>query len=764
MPTDAVLFVSPDGRKLQGVASALADRGYTVCWAQSVDQARGEIADLGNLSAVVVDSSLDRESADFVSVHGSVARVVSTVRGRSRRDSGRVSVFLALASVSTEVSHLMHPFGISDYFAPDEDGDDFVSGRIHAAVRGDRSPRRPPFYRALREAYEDRTYSWHTPSHSGGAAFLKSDLGRDFVEFYGEQLFRTDVSVSVPRLGSLVEHDGPIGEAERNAARVFGADHTYFVLNGTSTADRIVGQHMLGPGDIAIVDRNCHKAVVHALVLGHARPVFLPPTRNGLGMIGPVPVRNLEREGVRSLVAANPLVHAQEDAHHLAVITNSTYDGVCYDAPWASSLLAQSVACVHFDEAWFGYAHFHPLYQGRYGMAVDAHTLPSADRPAVFASQSTHKMLPALSQSAMLHVRTAPRAPIDPAQLDETFMMHASTSPSYPLLASLDVATGMLDGPAGSELIADSVAEAVSFRQSFIRLRDMFIGQGTDWFFNLWQPPKVTDPETGSRYGFAEAPQELLVTTPSCWTLDPEEDWHGFDGLHPGYCLLDPLKVTVMCPGVQVDGTVDSWGVPASVLAAYLRSRRVLVEKTSGYTVLVLFSLGSTRSKSISLLQTLRDFKELYDRGAPLTEVLPDLVEQYPHRYAELTLPELCSHLHDLYRSTQLTELLDLAFTTLPEPALTPADCYQRVRRQGTDRVPLAKAASRVVATMVVVTPPGIPLLVPGERVGAPDGPVLRYLRALEEYDRMFPGLGTEIHGIIRDPQTGDYSLSCLAE
>ncbi|MGW5653862.1 Orn/Lys/Arg family decarboxylase [Streptomyces humi] len=264
-------------------------------------------------------------------------------------------------------------------------------------------------------------------------------------------------------------------------------------------------------------------------------------------------------------------------------------------------------------------------------------------------------------------------------------MMHGTTSAFYPAIASLDVATAMMDGPQGRWLIDEAVTEAIRFRQAVVRTgrRISAAADRPDWFFGVWQPQEVTDPATGARIAFADAPAALLATDPSCWYLEPGASWHGFDGLTDGHCLLDPVKVTITCPGVTATGETQPWGVPARVLTEYLATRAFITA-------------------------------------------------------------------------------LDDAFHHPPTPVHPPRHCYQQLIRGGTERVRLADAAGRIAAAMVTVTPPGIPVLMPGESLGAPDGPLLRYLTALQDFDRTFPGFGSEAHGITTDPDTGDYLVECL--
>ncbi|MEV4442724.1 Orn/Lys/Arg decarboxylase N-terminal domain-containing protein [Streptomyces sp. NPDC049577] len=778
-----VLFAlreDPSGRgakseQLRRISQAVEEQGLEVRWALTEDDARAVLRTEAGLAAAVVAWDLPAGPGPRgTGTAGPAAPGPGAEPGGAGilREVGRrftdLPVLLVMADGADEdLEHL--PLWVAEtvvgYVWPLEDTPGFIAGRIASAARAYREAVLPPFFRALRRFDDAHEYSWHTPAHAGGVAFLKSPVGRAFFDYYGERLFRTDLSISVEELGSLFEHTGPVGEAERNAARVFGAERTYFVLHGNSTADRMVGHYCVARDEIALVDRNCHKSVLHGLVLSGARPVFLVPTRNGYGLAGPLPPEEIRPAAVTGRIGTHPLaLDALAPDAQYAVVTNSTYDGLCYDAVHVARDLAASTPRVHFDEAWFAYARFHPLYAGRYAMAVGPDTLPGPDRPTVFSTQSTHKLLAALSQSAMVHVRPAPRAPVDEERFNETFMMHGTTSPLYPAIASLDVAAGMMDGPQGHWLIDEAITEAIRFRQAMARTGRRIAAEGErpDWFFGVWQPPTVTDPATGVDYAFADAPPALLRTEPSCWQLAPEADWHGFPGLSEGYCLLDPVKVTVTCPGLDATGRWAERGIPARILTAYLAGRNILVEKTDTYTTLILFSMGITKGKWGTLLDALMDFKALYDADAPLERVLPDLLARHPRRYAGTTLSGLCQSMHEHLREAGLVTLLETAFQDLPEPVAPPQWCYQQLIREGTERVRLADSAGRVAAAMVTVTPPGIPVLMPGESTGTADGPLLRYLRALESFDRAFPGFASETHGVTVDEITGDYHIECL--
>ncbi|MGI5479187.1 Orn/Lys/Arg decarboxylase N-terminal domain-containing protein [Streptomyces lavendofoliae] len=751
--------------QLRRIGKELENEGLEPRWAASVREACATLRTESGLAAAVV--AWDLPCGDGAAPSGEEGGGAEVLRRIGRRFKN-LPVFLLMAEDSDQDLERL-PLWVSEavvgYIWPLEDTAAFIAGRVVTAARAYHQDILPPFFKALRRFDDAHQYSWHTPAHSGGVAFLKSATGRAFFDYFGERLFRSDLSISVGELGSLFEHNGPIGEAERNAARVFGADRTYFVLHGDSTADRMVGHYSVTADEVALVDRNCHKSVLHGLVISGARPVYLVPTRNGYGLAGPLPPTETDAGAVAARIDANPLTAgAVSREAQYAVLTNSTYDGLCYDTVATARALAPSTPRLHFDEAWFAYARFHPLYAGRYGMAVGPDTFAGPERPTVFSTQSTHKLLAALSQTAMVHVKSAPRAPVAHERFNETFMMHGTTSPLYPAIASLDVATAMMDGPQGQWLIDEAVTEAIRFRQAVVRTARRIAGAGDrpGWFFGVWQPETVTDPATGERVPFADAPAALLRDEPRCWHLEPGARWHGFRDLSEGYCMLDPIKVTLTCPGVTATGETSAWGIPARVLTAYLATRGIVVEKTDSYTTLVLFSMGITKGKWGTLMDALMDFKALYDTDAPLDRVLPDLVEQYPRRYAGTTLRELCQDMHEHLTGAQLITALDTAFQQLPEPVAPPQRCYQQLIRGGTERLRLSEASGRVAAAMVTVTPPGIPVLMPGESTGAPEGPLLRYLGALEAFDRAFPGFHSEAHGVTVDPATGDYLIECV--
>lgn len=661
----------------------------------------------------------------------------------------------AASRVPTEILE-----NVSDFIWVLEDTPTFIGGRILAAAERYRQFILPPMFKALANFSKVHEYSWHTPGHTGGTGFLHSPAGRAFFNFFKEPVFRSDLSISVGELGSLLDHSGPIGESEKYAARVFGADRTYHVTNGSSTSNRIIMMASVTRDQTALCDRNCHKSVEQGLTLSGAIPTYMVPTRNRYGIIGPIMPERMTPEAIGQAIAGNSLVKDGMDKTPVhAIVTNSTYDGLCYNVTRVKELLGQSVDRLHFDEAWYGYARFNPMYKDRFAMCCD----PEQDDrkgPTMFATQSTHKLLAAFSQASMIHVREG-RNPIDHQRFNEAFMMHASTSPFYPIIASNDISAAMMDGPTGKSLTETSIKEAVSFRRTIARLHAEFSGK-KDWFFNVWQPDFVTDKDSGKEVPFFEASEEQLTTDPECWTLKPNEEWHGFGNVEPGFCMLDPIKVSVVTPGVASDGSLEDWGIPAAIVSAYLDNKGIVVEKTTDFTILFLFSLGVTNGKWGTLLNALFEFKKDYDNNTPLCQALPKYVNASGIQCRSMGLRDLSEQMFAAMKELGTTRALSEAFSVLPKPDMSPVQAYENLVHNNVVALPLDEMAGKTVATGVVPYPPGIPLLMPGENAGPADGPLLGYLKSLEAFDRRFPGFSHDTHGV--EVKDGRYHILCIKD
>jgi len=731
---DDLEMSSAEGRAALLLKSELELSEIDVVCAPGATDGRGLFLSDAGLHGVLVDWTLGNNPDD---PHSAALDLIRFIRSRNEK----IPVFLLTdrgrsSGLSEEVLSL-----VSELVWLMEDSAPFIGGRIEAAVKKYSGGLLGPMASALLEFDLVHEYSWHTPGHTGGTAFQKSPAGRLFYDYFGEAMFRSDLSISVGELGSLLDHSGPIGEGEKFAAKVFGAHRTYSVTNGTSTSNRIIWMACVGRGQKIWVDRNCHKSNEQGITMTGAVPHYLMPTRNRYGLIGPIPPANLRGE---KLVEGGRPVHA--------VITNSTYDGLTYNVARVLEVVGDALDRIHFDEAWYGYARFHPLYRGRFAMRGNPKDHPS-DAPTIFATHSTHKLLAALSQASFIHIRDGRNA-IDHARFNESFMMHGSTSPFYPIIASNDVSAAMMDGRGGEVLVEESIREAVSFRQMVTRLWREHDDRG-DWFFQTWNPLHVTDPRTGKQEAFESASPDLLVREPSCWVLHPGDTWHGFD-LEDDYCMLDPIKVSVVTPGVNLDGSVADTGFPATLLTAYLDARGIVVEKTSDYAILFLFSLGITNAKWSTLVHALLAFKRDYDANSPLAGCIPSIAGFYP----DAGLRDLADKMQSHMRTAGILQAQAQAFSALPAMAMTPADCYQKLVANEVERISVADAAGRTAATGLVPYPPGIPMVMPGENLGTAEEPFLAYLLAIQEWDRKFPGFAHDTHGI--EPEDGTYKLLVL--
>ena len=431
-----------------------------------------------------------------------------------------------------------------------EDTKSFIARQLMRAADEYMDNLLPPFFKALVHHAAESNYSWHTPGHGGGVAFTKSATGRAFHQFFGENTLRSDLSVSVPELGSLLDHTGPVKAAESEAARNFGSDHTLFVTNGTSTANKIVWHATVARGDVVFVDRNCHKSLLHAVIMTGAVPVYFTPSRNAHGIIGPISLDQFQPKAMTDRIAKHPLASKALETKgegakpRIAVITNSTYDGLCYNVEQIAKDIGNGVEYLHFDEAWYAYAAFHEMYENHYAMAKGK---DRTQDPIVFATHSTHKLLAAFSQASMIHARNSRTRDLDVERFNEAYMMHTSTSPHYGVIASCDVASRMMEGRAGRSLIDQMHTEAIAFRRAMLHVGDGL--KKDDWWFDIWQPKKLTERlDKGER---AAAP---VITTQADWTLAPGDGWHGFGKLANDYVMIDPIKVTLMTPGLTMAG------------------------------------------------------------------------------------------------------------------------------------------------------------------------------------------------------------------
>jgi len=583
----------------------------------------------------------------------------------------------------------------------------------------------PPLTRALFTYVKEGKYTFCTPGHMAGTAFQKSPVGTLFYDFYGPNTLKADTSISVTELGSLLDHTGPHLEAEEYIARTFGAEQSYMVTNGTSTSNKIVGMYAAPAGSTMLVDRNCHKSLTHLLMMSDIVPIWLKPTRNALGILGGIPKREFTRESIALKVAQTE--HAAWPVH--AVITNSTYDGLLYNTQYIKETL--EVPSIHFDSAWVPYTNFHPIYAGKSGMSGER-----TPGKVIYETQSTHKLLAAFSQASLIHIK----GDYDEQTFNEAYMMHTTTSPNYSIVASIETAAAMLRGNPGRRLINRSVERALHFRREVQRLRE----ESDSWFFDIWQPDGIDEAE--------------------CWPIQPgDEEWHGFADADRDHMYLDPIKVTILTPGMSEQGVMADEGIPAALVAKFLDERGIVVEKTGPYNLLFLFSIGIDKTRAMGLLRALLDFKRAYDLNLRVKNILPDLYAEDPDFYRNMRIQTLAQGIHQLIRQHDLPRLMLKAFDVLPEMKMTPHQAFQLQVKGEVETVEIDQMIDRVSANMILPYPPGVPLVMPGERITEASRPVLDFLLMLCAIGRHYPGFETDIHGA-RLTEDGRYLVRVLKQ
>jgi arginine decarboxylase len=621
-----------------------------------------------------------------------------------------------------------------------EDTPEFVARHIIREVKAYLDSLAPPFFRALVDYAQDGSYSWHCPGHSGGVAFLKSPVGQMFHQFFGENMLRADVCNAVDELGQLLDHTGPVGKAERNAARIFNADHCFFVTNGTSTSNKMVWHANVAPDDIVVVDRNCHVSILHAITMTGAIPVFLTPTRNHLGIIGPIPLDEFRPESIRRRIDANPFARAAKNKKpRILTITQSTYDGVVYNVEMLKQTLNGTIETLHFDEAWLPHAAFHEFYRDMHAIGKDR---PRSKDSMIFATHSTHKLLAGISQASQILVQESETRKLDRHIFNEAYLMHTSTSPQYAIIASCDVSAAMMEPPGGTALVEESITEALDFRRAMRKVDDEW---GKDWWFKVWGPEKLTAEGMGRR---------------DDWMLRANEKWHGFGNLAPGFNMLDPIKATVITPGLDVSGKFARTGIPASIVTKYLAEHGVIVEKTGLYSFFIMFTIGITKGRWNTLVTALQQFKDDYDKNQPLWKILPEFCAQQPS-YERVGLRDLCRQIHDMYKANDVARVTTEMYLSDMQPAMKPSDAFACMAHREIDRVDIDHLEGRVTSVLLTPYPPGIPLLIPGERFNRT---IVQFLQFARSFNQQFPGFDTDIHGLVEENDGGKlrYFIDCV--
>ena len=613
--------------------------------------------------------------------------------------------------------------------------EDFFIRQLLDAATGYEEKILPPFFRSLRTYVQSGMEQFDCPGHQGGAFFRRHPAGREFVNFFGETIFRADLCNADVAMGDLLIHEGAAGEAEKHAAKVFNADKTYFVLNGTSTSNKVVLTSLLTPGDLVLFDRNNHKSCHQgALILAGAKPVYLETARNPYGFIGGIDAHCFDEKALRERVRKiAPEKADQKRPFRCAVIQLGTYDGTIYNARQVVDQIGHLCDYILFDSAWVGYDQFIPIMKDCSHLLLEL----GPDDPGIFVTQSVHKQQAGFSQSSQIHKKDSHIRGQDryvPHKLvNNAYMTHASTSPFYPIFAALDVNAKMHEGVSGLHIWADCLRISIEARKQILR---------TCRYIRPFIPTEVYGRPWES-FSTDEIMQDL-----SFFRFVPGEKWHAFEGYAENQYFVDPCKFLLTTPGINTEtGDYEDFGVPATILANYLRWWGVVPEKCDLNSILFLLTPSLSTAKITSLTTQIARFERLLDANALMKAMIPQVWNQHPYRYANYTIRELCQEMHDFTRENQVNTLQKALFreATMPKARLDAQRAQFELMRGNAELVPLSETEGRIALEGALPYPPGIICCVPGEEWNST---VRRYFEVLTEGINRFPGFAPELQGV----------------
>ena len=593
----------------------------------------------------------------------------------------------------------------------------------------------PPFFKALSDYVGDNNAQFDCPGHQGGQFFAKHPTGRAFYDFFGEHIFRADLCNADVKLGDLLIHEGYAHDAQAHAAAVYNADKTYFVLNGTSSANKVVLNALLTPGDIILYDRNNHKSICHGgLVMSGATPIYLETARNPFGSIGGILERCFDESYIRTLIGEKDPNKAKADRPiRLAVIQLGTYDGTIYNARQVVDKIGHLCDYIFFDSAWVGYEQFIPMMKACSPLLLEL----GPNDPGILVTQSVHKQQAGFSQTSQIHkkdkhIKGQDRY-VDHKRFNNSFMMHASTSPFYPLFASLDVNAKIHEGELGKQLWRECIELGIDARKSVLShckyLRPLV-------------PPIVH----GKKW--EEGNTQEMANDVSYFAFEPNAKWHSFKGYGEGQYFIDPCKFQLITPGINVEtGAYEDFGIHANILANYLRENRIIPEKCDLNTILFLMTPAESKAKMDALVDQLVRFEELIERNAPMEEVLPSIYYSHLDKYKGYRIRQLCQEMHDFYKDRNVSTLQQRLFSKayFPEYVMNPQEANFEFQRNKGELVPLDEAEGRIALEGALPYPPGVLCVQPGERWSRT---ACDYFLALEEGINQLPGFAPEIQGV----------------
>ncbi|OOF80202.1 ornithine decarboxylase SpeF [Rodentibacter caecimuris] len=645
--------------------------------------------------------------------------------------------------VQTAEQPLSPEFYDSVYHIQDFNGYDIqlYSRQIETAAKLYEEKMLPPFFKMLSEYVEMGNIAFDCPGHQGGQYYRKHPAGRFLYDFYGENIFRSDICNADVKLGDLLIHEGAACDAQKHAAQVFNADKTYFVLNGTSSANKVALNAILAPGDLVLFDRNNHKSNHHgALVQAGATPIYLETARNPFGFIGGIDSHCFEESYLRDLVKeVAPESAEKQRPFRLAVIQLGTYDGTIYNARQVVDKIGHLCDYILFDSAWVGYEQFIPMMKDCSPLLLEL----NENDPGIIVTQSVHKQQAGFSQASQIHkkdkhIRGQSRY-VNHKRFNNAFMLHASTSPFYPLFATLDVNAKIQGSAAGRRLWHDCVKVGIEARKLVLNNCELI-------------RPFIPTTIKGKKW--QDYDTEEIATNLEFFKFHPTDTWHKFEGYEDEQYFVDPCKFLLTTPGISLEsGEYESFGIPATILANYLRENGIIPEKCDLNSILFLLTPAETLTKMQTLVAQIALFEKHIKQDSSLQDVLPTVYKNNEERYRGYTIRQLCQEMHDLYVSRNVKQLQKDLFrkATLPEYAMNPHDANIELIRNNVELVSLTDIVGKIAAEGALPYPPGVLCVVPGERWSTT---TQQYFLALEEGINTLPGFAPEIQGVYlqKDP------------
>ena len=645
--------------------------------------------------------------------------------------------------VQTEEEQVDPKFYDAIYHIQDLNGYDIklYSRQIETAARLYEEKMLPPFFKMLSEYVEMGNIAFDCPGHQGGQYYRKHPAGRFLYDFYGENIFRSDICNADVKLGDLLIHEGAACDAQKYAAQVFNADKTYFVLNGTSSSNKVALNAVLAPGDLVLFDRNNHKSNHHgALIQAGATPIYLETARNPFGFIGGIDSHCFEEDYLKSLIKeVAPEKLNQKRPFRLAVIQLGTYDGTIYNARQVVDKIGHLCDYILFDSAWVGYEQFIPMMKDCSPLLLEL----NENDPGILVTQSVHKQQAGFSQTSQIHkkdkhIKGQDRY-VNHKRFNNAFMLHASTSPFYPLFAALDVNAKIQGSEAGRRLWHECVKVGIEARKLVLNHCELI-------------RPFIPTTIKGKKW--QDYDTEEIATNLEFFKFHPTDTWHKFEGYADEQYFVDPCKFLLTTPGISLEtGEYEKFGVPATILANYLRENGIIPEKCDLNSILFLLTPAETLTKMQTLVAQIALFEKHIKQDSLLKDVLPTVYKNNEDRYKGYTIRQLCQEMHDLYVSRNVKQLQKDLFrkATLPEYALNPHDANIEFVRNKVELVPLTDIVGRVAAEGALPYPPGVLCVVPGEKWSPT---AQKYFLALEEGINTLPGFAPEIQGVYlqKDP------------